>query len=256
MPGERGGHQEAEALFSDLPLADAGVPVDARAKLFHRIVDVEGVEVLEADDPVEFLERLFPLFRGSDIVACGEDVAGVDADADRNFMMEAAEDEGEVLKTVADAASLARGRLKEDAGFPLMDRAFHAYKTFDDCFEALLFRSACCGSRMEVEIGDFEEVASFQFALEGLAAFSEHFGVGGAEIDQVAVVAHYLLDACFSECFFPEIYFLGRDLPAGPLFLVAGKKLNCRSANLFSFEKGVGGAAGSGGMGSNPKFLF
>ena len=70
------------------------------------VVQMKSIEVGEADDLIEFLQRLFPARRSSDVVAGDEDMASVDANADRDFSMQIADDLRDVLEPVPDACPL------------------------------------------------------------------------------------------------------------------------------------------------------
>ena len=81
----RGSHQKAEASMPIFPCPIGAWRSTRDPSSFVRVVEVEGVKVFQTDDFVEFFEGFFPSFFGADIVARDEDVAGVDADADRDF---------------------------------------------------------------------------------------------------------------------------------------------------------------------------
>ena len=90
---------------------------------------------------------------------------------------------------------------------------------------------------MEVEIRELEEMTSLEFFAEGFAAFGEELWVGGAGVDEVAVVAHDVGDAGFFPRLFPPLDFLVVDWLTFPRLLVVGKELNCGGTNRFSFEE-------------------
>ena len=79
-----------------------------------RIVDVKGLELFETDDPVEFVESPPVPFFGGDVVAGGEDMAGVEADGKTVGEGGAVDDGLQVLEPVADIGPLAGGGFQED----------------------------------------------------------------------------------------------------------------------------------------------
>src|SRR5262249_47046880 len=72
-------HQAAKEAIAELAGADSGVAIDARSELAPAVVQMKGLEVLEADDRVELGEH--PLGVPSKIVAGRERVASVEAHA-------------------------------------------------------------------------------------------------------------------------------------------------------------------------------
>lgn len=81
--GESGVVNEApECGFADFAFAEVVVAVDAGAEGFFAIVAMDDFNAVAADQAVEFGEGGFVSFFGADVVAGGEDVAGVEADGE------------------------------------------------------------------------------------------------------------------------------------------------------------------------------
>ena len=95
-------------------LADVLVPIDAAAARLLRVVQVKHLDAVEADDAIERLERLAIALFGADVVAGGQQVAGVEADADARRAVEPLEDRREVLEAVAEVGALPGGVLEQD----------------------------------------------------------------------------------------------------------------------------------------------
>ena len=74
--------QSPERLEADASVADVLVTIDAAAARPLRVVAVKHLEPIEADDPIELLERIAIARLGRDVVARGDEMAGVEADAD------------------------------------------------------------------------------------------------------------------------------------------------------------------------------
>ena len=76
------------------------------------VVEVEGIEPLKTDYAVECFKRFVASGGGGEVVAGGEDVAGVDADANRDFLMDPVDDVTEVFELPADTGTLPSGRFQ------------------------------------------------------------------------------------------------------------------------------------------------
>src|ERR1041385_383465 len=81
-----------EGVAADGALADVLVAVDARAEGLLRVVEVKRADVLDADVALHLVDQPLPAVACADVVARGEDVAGVDADADARLVVDGADD--------------------------------------------------------------------------------------------------------------------------------------------------------------------
>ena len=54
---------------------------------------MRGIEMFEPTCLIKFFQGFVPSFFGADVIAGGKDVAGVDADADRDFFMDTVDDD-------------------------------------------------------------------------------------------------------------------------------------------------------------------
>src|ERR1041384_4003362 len=90
--------QPAEGQGADLSLADLLVAVDAAAARLHRVVQVKGARLFDAQQLVEAGESLVVAPVAGDVVSGGEDVAGVEADGDALGALAALDDPGEPLQ--------------------------------------------------------------------------------------------------------------------------------------------------------------
>ena len=85
--------------------------VNPGAEVFLGIVQMESKKVGEPDDLVEFCQSFFPTFLCPYVVAGGENVASVDADADWDFLVKIADDFSNLFEPVANARPLSRSHL-------------------------------------------------------------------------------------------------------------------------------------------------
>src|SRR5688572_30268063 len=89
------------------------MPIDARSERLFRVVEMERTDVLDADVFLEIVDRPFVLTRGTDVVTGGEDVAGIDADADAVSFVDEPEHLSELCEGTAETRSLSSGCLQE-----------------------------------------------------------------------------------------------------------------------------------------------
>ena len=74
-------HEKAKSLNTDKSLADMLMAVDAGVEFFLRIVEMKRRQTLDADDLVKIGKRSLVTFLGANIIAGGESVLGIEADA-------------------------------------------------------------------------------------------------------------------------------------------------------------------------------
>src|SRR5206468_6324621 len=98
-------HETAEGLETDEPLADVHVAVDTAPELLLAIVHVKNPHPLGADETVELPDGLLIARLGSNIVARGEEMAGIQADTDALLVASLFDHCRQVLKPVPEATS-------------------------------------------------------------------------------------------------------------------------------------------------------
>ena len=109
-----------EGLLADLPLADAGVAVLVRGEGVERVVEVDGLESVEADHAVELVQDAVEV--ADDVVAAVPHVACVEAYAEPvrgrarggESALHAVDDRAQLLEVAPNLRALARHGLKED----------------------------------------------------------------------------------------------------------------------------------------------
>src|SRR5947207_8639902 len=67
-------HNLAKCVPSDLPLAYPGMTVHMRAKVSLRIVEMEGDDLVGADQGIDFTDGGIPAFGRANVVSCCEEV--------------------------------------------------------------------------------------------------------------------------------------------------------------------------------------
>src|SRR5262249_31319162 len=128
-------------LDPDFSLAKRSMPILARGKWLHGIIDVESEKVFETNDFVELFEGFIPAFFGADIVASDKNVAGINADANGDCILQAVDEIGQMLETPPDSRSLPCSGFEEKTGVSLICEIFELFKTIGDAIQALFFSS-------------------------------------------------------------------------------------------------------------------
>ena len=124
---------------------------------------------------------------------------------------------------------------------------------FGDDFEAFLFALFHVGAHVADDVGDAELAAAVEFAGEGFDGLFLGFGVGGAEVDEVAVVAD---DVGVSDAGIGESFIEFLDLVFGDVFGVphlggGGEDLDGGATDFFAVLDGFVEASGGGHVGSD-----
>jgi hypothetical protein len=107
-PGEAGiVEQEGKGVEADLPFTDVLVAIDPGAQRLLRVVEVKGADVGDAYVPVQVLDRSLVAVACPDVIAGGEDVAGVETDSHPAAVIDQAEHVAKFFEAASEAASLA-----------------------------------------------------------------------------------------------------------------------------------------------------
>jgi hypothetical protein len=104
----------AQGFEADVAEAEVPVAVDARIIRGARVVEVDGAHVLDTDVVVERFESGREAVLFAEVVAGGEGVGRVEADAEAESRT-LGDNLAQVLEAVADALALPGGVLQKDA---------------------------------------------------------------------------------------------------------------------------------------------
>ena len=137
-----------EGLEPEPAFANVLVTIDAAAAGFLRVVHVKRLQSRKPDDPAEGVERLAIAIFRTDVVSRGQQVAGVEADADAWRAAERVDDGGEMFEPVAEVGSLAGRVLQQDHRPALGTRAQHLAEAIGNQSETVALRPCCERSRM------------------------------------------------------------------------------------------------------------
>ncbi len=146
-------HDGPEPLAADCATADVFVAIAVLTQAEFRIVAVDELQPLQAEDAVKSFERIRDCRWCPQVVTGGERVAGIKADVEPVFQARLGfsrpDQPGEVVETAADRIACAGGQLQQQpgraavAGENLLERA--------PGFVEPAFRS---GSLRSAEVGD------------------------------------------------------------------------------------------------------
>src|SRR5205807_1779140 len=107
---------KGERIAADGPFADVLVAVDARAERFLRVIEMKRADLLDADVALHLVDHPLPALARADVVTGGEDVAGVDADANARLVIDRLNDPPQLLERAADARALPGRGLQQRGG--------------------------------------------------------------------------------------------------------------------------------------------
>src|SRR3954464_10762187 len=97
---------------------------------------MEGGETVDSDELVEFFERRSIAVFAPEIVARGEGMLGVEADAQPPALLRRVDDVSNLLESVAETASLPGGDLERDIDFETGARGMDLIERAGDCLDA------------------------------------------------------------------------------------------------------------------------
>src|SRR2546430_13734584 len=149
---------------------------------------MEGADAPDPHVAGPALEGGVVAFGLSEIVAGGEEVAGVEADPDALRNLDGAEEQGELLEGPADGRAAARGVLEEDHDAIAARPRDHLVEGSHDAADALVEPLAAMGAGMDDHEGQAEGLRALELVLERRHRPLPLRLGGRGEVDQVARV--------------------------------------------------------------------
>lgn len=150
------------------------------------VIHVQGLEILEPHDPVELVHGRGKSFRGAQVVAGGEGVAGIDADADAGLVVNLVDDGAQVLEAAADNVTVAAHVLED--GDDSVGGAVGAVQLRGDAGRGGGHGVAAGGTRVEVVQLDAEGIAPLQVVDKVVIGLVRLGLVGLCQVDEVGAV--------------------------------------------------------------------
>src|SRR5947207_11280572 len=108
-------HNLAKCVPSDLPLAYPGMTVHMRAKVSLRIVEMEGDDLVGADQGIDLADGGIPAFGGTNVIARCEKVSGIQTNCQALRLFHDVINGGQMPDFRAERGSLSRRVLERDA---------------------------------------------------------------------------------------------------------------------------------------------
>ncbi len=230
-------HDVAEGFPAELALAKAFVAVHPAAQVRLGIVQVHAAQVAEADDLIELGKGRFTGLAGAQVVAGGEGVAGIDADAHPGLVLHSFDDGRQVLEAVTDVAALPGGVL-DDRGDTLgpfqrpVDGVGHPAQA------RLLGDLLQVAAGVEVEQLQPQLLAALHLVEKGRPRFLQPRLLGMPQVDEITVVGQHVT-GCNAHRL--QVFAKGGDAVLGkrpglPLALVLGEEGEGPRADLPGIE--------------------
>src|SRR5712692_286406 len=181
-------HEESERLLPELPFPDVRVAVELRSEVAHRIVQVERPDPPESDGFVDGPEEAVVAVPRPEVVARGERMARVDADAEAIRVRRTLHHLRELLEPISDHGPRTR-RVLQDREHVRGVRMFKTpVQTRRDHLDRVRLAFTHLRSRVENHVPDSEDLSPVELLHERLAAVFEGVFVRPGEIDQIVRV--------------------------------------------------------------------
>ena len=119
-----------------------GMAINARAEFALRIVAVDALHLVEADNAIKFIDHGRVATRPAEVVTSGKQMAGVEAHTDALRLAHALDNFREMLESPADAASLAGGAFEQQFRLEAVATRMHFVDAARDPLNAAQIRVA------------------------------------------------------------------------------------------------------------------
>ena len=234
-------------------MADVGVTILMRTQVAQAVVEVPAADALDADVFRQFSDHSRVIRFGADVVAGGENVTGVDANADALGGSQPMDDRTEFGEISSQARALAGGGFQQrhaaNVGMLAEDLIQRRRGTFHGNLDRLLAR----GSGVDDQVRDIKRIAALELFDESAPAFVVEFVARGGEVDQICRVSHDGGDTRRFAQFLPLGQISGFERRRFPLSLVFDENLDGVHLQAEGFPQRVRHAAGDGKMRAKAK---
>ena len=188
----------AEAVQSDLPLADVLVPVSMAPQLPRRVIQVNDFEPVQPDHVVERIDcRLIPI-QCTQFVARGEDVARVQTHAQPVPLVRMIQQPGQMLERVAHDVAATGRRLEQHLRPVARGRRVGLPERLRDPLQTRFLARSSVRPRMQHEPDHPQRLTSLQLDDERVARPDPEILVRRGEVQQIRRVPDLRPDARLS----------------------------------------------------------
>src|SRR5229473_3528322 len=215
-------YQPAEGQGPDFSLADVLVAVHPAAQGLHAVVEVEGLEKLNAQRFFELSKRFVKSPVGGNVIPGREHMAGVEAHRHAFGAPAALADLQQLLEGPAQRAALAGGRLQQHEAGALVRRE-RAVQRLGDESQARLRLGVRAG--MDDQVQSADQVAALQLIDERRDRPLAQLPRAGAKVDEIARV-HADGKAGVLRALADELRIVGSDLFRAPHLAGFGEDLH------------------------------
>src|SRR5687768_2741400 len=226
--------------------------VDAAAARLLRVVAVKDLHTVEADAAFEGVEGLPVTLLADDVVAGGDEVARVQANADTGRAVEMAEDSRQMLEAVADRPALPRRMLEQHHRLFARPRLERRANRLGNEPERVLLAARCAGSGMDDDAEQPERVRAIEFVDERRDRLLAQEWKRGRQVDQVAGMGDDRPDPGLVDAPAERADLRRIERLALPLAGVLAEDLQCLAAVRHRALDGPRHASGHRHVGSDP----
>ena len=144
-------------------------------------------------------------------------MAGVEADAEPRRAAEQVDDLGEVLEAMPEIRALAGGVLEQDPRPAVGPRRQDLGEAVGDQLQPALLGPRRVGAGVHHQAVQSERLGAIELVAERVDRSPAQRGIGGGEVDQVAVVRDDGADLRLADAPLEQRDFLGRQVAGAPL---------------------------------------
>jgi hypothetical protein len=158
--------------------ADRSMTVEPASQRRPGVVQMKGPDAIQADPPLQLLQGVLVSFGAHEVVAGGQQMAGVEADSEPLRAPHPIQDPGQVLEAVAERGALARGDLQQGHDRQSFSPLEGEVEALCDGVKAGFHPRAPMSPRMEDQVGNAEGVATLHLLKKGRPAPAEIVAIG------------------------------------------------------------------------------
>src|SRR5882672_9224958 len=196
MPGHA-----AQGVAADVSFADVPVAIDSRIVRGPRVVEVNCAYFAGTNCVFEFVDQGFQTIFLTKVVAGGERVRGVKANAQRKLGT-GIHDYAQMLEAMANTFSLSRRIFQKNPQLSQVEPADRKLNTVAALANSVSFMRSTCAARMHDQVVDAKQDCPFNFFAKGSTRLLQYEFVGSSEVYEIVAMND---DGC--EFSYPAYFF-------------------------------------------------